>query len=310
MITQTSPAVKACVNYIDSLILPTYNKLFSDFYSIDRSFEEQFDKYYAKIPNEDKQKPWVTLMYSYDMPKRNGILNREFMFKRLIGQVNRQFTARNVSNSVLFTIVTNDALTVEEITENIIHYIDWSFSTTFLDLMWPERLSRAPYLVGARIRPPKYTGLLFEAQNSGYTGVSSIQFPQTIGSTIIDGDITWKAVEADKCKVQVQDLVVSDVIEDTIDKSMTRFRIDFGGTMYYQIIRDTYRGDGTGGRGLVWTLVEGVWVPSFAEDGSWTNYSTNPTTGDLLNYSGNVITEAILTITNENDKILDTIDCT
>lgn len=241
MSISTSQAVKAVVNEIKSRF-SSYPLLFEAFYDIDRAFEPQFQQYYAKTLDALKLKQWIALMYSYDPAERNTLQNRLFTYKKSFdGSSFHIFDCAYASTSLMFSMVTNDGDLYDAFAEDLRMSVNWDFTTTYSDIMWPTRENETEYKLGAIIRPTSYNNKVYTCTTAGTSSTVEPTWTTTVGDTYTDGTVVWTCTVPDQMKVRAYDWKVSSAAQDVPQTGGIRYKFDFGCTLMLTILRDNNR---------------------------------------------------------------------
>lgn len=95
------------------------------------------------------------------------------------------------------------------------------------------------YAVGNRRRPTSENGLTYEVTVGGLSSISEPAWPTVVDATVVDGAVTWKAVDADRVEV---DLVRGNFTETIVPVDSGQAHLGRSLTGRFTLVRELPRG--------------------------------------------------------------------
>jgi hypothetical protein len=241
--SNTSQAVKATIEKITTKLKDKFSFLpnIPDFfYDINRDFDVQFKQYYAEIPIDKRQNPWIALLYSYDTASLSSVQPRVGLrfYRDADSLSKRAIDFAYTDLPVLFSIITNDSKILNAISTYLLIEFKLGFSTKFTDLLWPEWIANTYYPLGFYIRPTNYNGFLYQCTTEGISDSTEPDWIDKKDSVQVDNNAIWKCITPHQLTVKAFDFVKNNtVITNPIDGGVM-FKYEFGYTLHYVDMED------------------------------------------------------------------------
>ena len=242
MITQehssTSMAVKAVIVEIKSRLSKRFHFLPgmpSFFYDFSNGVSDQFKQYYAKIPIAKRDGSWICLAYSYESYEDSDVQPRNGMsyWRPVTNEVKRRININCAKLPLLCSILCNDSKTFNALHTFLQINFDWSFTTEYEDLLWPEWTPNKYMPLGWYIRPTEPNGKLYMCSQEGYSGDIEPQWPEDDTELIEDNSCSWTCIQPNKLKVKAGDFVVSKSLVSNPIEDGIMYQLDFGFTLHF-----------------------------------------------------------------------------
>lgn len=236
--SSTSMAVKAVIKEIKSRLAERFDFLEgvpNFFYDFDKGLSDQFKQYYAKIPANKKEGSWICLSYSYESYEDSDVQPRNGMsyWRPVTKDIKRRINLNCAKLPLLCSILCNDSKTFNALHTFMQINFDWSFTTEYEDLLWPEWTPDHEVPLGWYIRPTTPNGKLYMCSKQGHTSLAEPAWTTNIDDTIVDGTCEWQCIQPSKLHVKAGDFVMShSSIRNPIDTGIA-YQLDFGFTLHY-----------------------------------------------------------------------------
>lgn len=232
----TSMAVKSVVSEVKRLLAKRFNFLPGMpefFYDFNKGLSEQFKQYYAKINANDRLEPWIALSYSYDTTQKSSVQPRNglYYYRPITSILKRKIGITFVELPLLFSVLTNNSKLLNGLANYIDHKLDWSFTTTYQDLLWPTHVQNIEYPLGWYVRPSLPNGHIYMVKQSGISGATEPEW-STTGDTV-DGSVVWEVKDPAVLTVKAGTFVKNNTtIQNPIENGIM-YQLDFGYTLHY-----------------------------------------------------------------------------
>lgn len=236
--SSTSMAVKAVVAEAKKQLSTRFDFLkgIPDFfYDLDKGVSDQFKQYYAKIPISEREGSWICLAYSYDSADSSEVHPRKGLgwWRPVAEYTRRKINVAYVQLPLLISVLCNDSKTFNALSNFLIHRFDWSFTTEYMDLLWPEWTANKDIPLGWYVRPTQYNGHLYRCSTPGLTSDKEPDWTKVSEDKLIDNTCEWTQIEPDRLKVKAGDFAKNDAVISNPIENGVMYQQDFGFTLSY-----------------------------------------------------------------------------
>lgn len=236
--SSTSMAVKAVIEYLKQHLSTRFDFLAGMpdlFYDINRGVSDQFKQRYAKIPERDRDYNWISLAYSYDAYEESVVQPRKGLTwsRPVTDNLKRKINVNYVQLPLLISILCNDSKTFNALHNFISARFDWSFTTTYKDMLWPEWKPDLAMPAGWYIRPTKPNNHVYMCTKAGKTSSTEPEWSDVQGDITQDNEAQWTCLPIDELKVKAGSFVKNNsAITNPIEGGIM-YQLDFGFTLHY-----------------------------------------------------------------------------
>lgn len=243
----TSYAVQSSVEAISFKLAERYNRLINFpvmFYDWESGYTEQFKQLFAKVPYELRQKPWFTTIYTYGSTKPNAIQPRPLLenyitlynsngIKVCINAITRLVTV-----DILCSVLTNDGNYANSIALNRILAQSYWKNISYPNVFYPQWKPLTYYPENFTVIPQVPNGLVYTAKNSGKSGKLVVNWPQTTGEIIRDGDVYWTCYKAPEAKLEMHNFTKSEIKSPNVYTDDIRYIVEFSYSISFVGLED------------------------------------------------------------------------
>lgn len=244
----TAYAVQASVQFVCNEFLKRFiklDKLPIMFYDWQQGFAEQLKQALAKIPQQDRNRPWFTILYNYGAAKPNPIQPRPIpdVFRQLGYLENgdpiaTELECRFSQVPVVCDIITNDSNYADSLAQHRMLRQSYWESFEYQDVLYPTWKPRMNAYYGMYMLSNIPNGCFYQCSKAGVTGRTEPKWPVMIGQTIKDGDAIWDCVSPKMAKASVSHHTLPELTTATTYDSGIRYQIRFGYGLNYVALED------------------------------------------------------------------------